>query len=192
MQLIGLSGHAGTGKDWIAQQLLVPQGFKPFSLAWHFKIWLVGRGLASYEDVFFTKPPAVRHLLQQVGTEEGRNVYGEDIWCHTAAAWLRLLEEQWGQRRIVIPDIRFPNEVAMIEDLGGKVLRLYAPTREASSPLTAQARQHISETALDQHRFTYGINNEPDTTPTPNQQMDALFRLWGWAYLDRTWADAQL
>jgi hypothetical protein len=184
MQLIGLSGKAGVGKDWVAQQLLVPQGFRPWSLAWHFKTWVVGRGLATYDEVFHTKPPAVRHLLQQAGTEEGRAVYGEDIWCATAAAWLQVMAEHWDQQGIVVPDIRFPNEVAFIERLGGHVIRVAAPGRAAASPLTAAARAHVSETAVDDYPFVDVLHNDPDASPTPEAQMHALFDRWGWTYHD--------
>ena len=78
--VIGLSGKAGSGKDYVAKTCFVQdRGFKNVSLAWHFKIECISRGHATYEEVFVTKPPRVRKLLQILGTEEGRDVWGNDI-----------------------------------------------------------------------------------------------------------------
>lgn len=161
MMLLGISGKAGTGKDYTAR-LLRETGFRPWSLAWHFKVWIVGQGLATFDEVFVTKPPHVRHLLQQYGTEQGRMVYGDDIWCTTMLTWLQLLGEQWGVERIVVPDVRFPNEVQAIHRAGGKVMRLHAPERAASSGLSLVHRQHVSETALDTFdAFDAIVANDP-------------------------------
>ncbi|TFH49103.1 MAG: hypothetical protein E4H01_04970 [Lysobacterales bacterium] len=170
MNIVGISGKAGSGKDFLAKTVFAPAGFKSWSLAWHFKVWLAGQGQATYEEVFHTKPPHVRDLLQQEGTERGRNVYGENIWCDTAAMWITLLHEVWGADRFVIPDIRFPNEVAMVQRLGGKVIRLCAPERVATSSLLAEARAHPSETALDNYMdFDLIVFNDPGDTPLEEQ-----------------------
>jgi hypothetical protein len=164
MLIVGLSGKAGTGKDYLATTYMKPLGFHPISMAWHMKLAVVGKGLASYDEVFKTKPPEVRRLLQEEGTERGRKVWGEDVWCNTTMAWIRLINEQWGVDRFVIPDIRFPNELAMVKSAGGHVWRLIAPVREASNGLSAQARQHESEIALDGYDFfdAYISNNPAD------------------------------
>jgi hypothetical protein len=148
--LVGISGKAGTGKDYTQQTALHPIGFRPWSLAWHFKVWLVAQGKWTHKDVFVTKPPECRKDLQLEGTERGRNVFGEDIWCNVLGEWLHLIEQEWGTTRFVVPDVRFPNEVRAIQRLGGKVLRIHAPTRADASPLTSEARQHPSEIALDE------------------------------------------
>ena len=152
IKVIGLSGKAGSGKDYIASRIITPQyGYVPFSLAWHIKTSLIGRGACTYDEAYLTKPPQVRHLLQQEGTESGRDIYGEDIWLETAFAWMQLIYEQWGIARFVVPDVRFPNEVEYIKRKGGKVIRILAPNRVASSSLSMEARLHRSETALDDY-----------------------------------------
>jgi hypothetical protein len=151
-KVIGLSGKAGSGKDHIASRIITPHyGYVPFSLAWHIKTSLIGKNACTYEEAFITKPPRVRHLLQQEGTESGRDIYGKDIWLDTAFAWMQLVYEQWGIARFVVPDVRFPNEVEYIKRKGGKVLRIIAPNRVAGSPLSMEARMHRSETALDDY-----------------------------------------
>ena len=189
-KVIGLSGHAGTGKDYIGTNYLKPLGFHQFSLAWHFKIGLVGKGIATYEEVFTTKPPHVRKALQEEGTEKGRMVFGDDIWCNTVYSWFRLLDESWGINKFYIPDVRFPNEVDFIKKMNGHVFRIVAPEREAKSGLTEAARQHISETALDHYNhedFDGIINNDPFKGPGNGTLMDILYGLLKrYGYLERT------
>jgi hypothetical protein len=165
LEIIALSGKSGTGKDYIFENFFRPRGYHRWALADHFKIWTVGKGEATYDEVFHTKPPHVRKALQISGTEEGRDVYGEDIWLETAAVWMEHLSKTWGVNKFCITDCRFPNEVNFIQRvLGGKVIRVHAPTRSANSSLNVDARLHISETALDHYterQFDFIINNEP-------------------------------
>jgi hypothetical protein len=181
MIVMGLSGNAGVGKDYIASTVLKPLGFKPWAYAWHFKIWLVGQGKWTFDDVFFHKPEAVRHDLQQEGTERGRKVYGDSIWIRTAAAWMTLLQSEWGIDRVVFTDIRFPNEVEGVRALGGKVVRIVAPKRAANNKLDAEARQHSSETELQQYTdFDGYVYNDPDTRVPLADQFASTFKDWGW------------
>lgn len=177
-KVLGLSGKAGTGKDYIAKNIITPKfGYLPISLSWHFKNWIVGKQEASYEEVFFTKPPRVRDLLQKEGTERGRNVYGNDIWLNTAFSWMRTISENWGISKFVITDVRFENEVKYVQNYGGKVLRIQAPIREQNNRLTDEARKHISETALDTvpYEFFDGyIHNDPEFADTITLQVTKL------------------
>ncbi len=172
IEIVGLSGKAGSGKDHIAQTVLLPLGYTQFSLAYHLKVWIIARGLATWEEVFITKPPHVRKLLQEEGTERGRNVFGNDIWCQTAGLWMRVLAENSGITKFVIPDVRFPNEVEFIQGMGGQVWRIHAPQRTDNSSLTKEAREHISETALDQYLgFNAIIQNDPWYSDTLGTQV---------------------
>ena len=180
MQIIGISGKAGSGKDYIASKIVTPHyGYVPFSLAWHIKTGLIGKGMATYDEAFITKPPHVRHLLQQDGTENGRDVYGMDIWLDTAYAWMRLVYEQWGIARFVIPDVRFPNEVEYIQRHGGKVIRILAPQRVQNSPLSLEARLHRSETALDEYpldNFDALLDNDIGSEDTLTDRVYTIFK----------------
>lgn len=163
IKVIGISGKAGSGKDYISQNFLRPHGYFQWSFAWHFKNSIVGKGAATYEEVFHTKPPHIRKELQLEGTERGRNIYGENIWCETAKSWMLLLHEQWGINKFVVADVRFPNEVEFIKTMGGNVLRINAPIRIERNTLSAEARLHVSETALDDYaNFDYILDNDPE------------------------------
>jgi len=177
IEIIGISGRAGTGKDYITQNFYRPLGYFQFSLAWHFKVWLVAKGEATYEEVFVTKPPHVRKMLQLEGTEFGRLKYGEDVWCQSVLTWMRLFSDSWGVNKFVIPDVRFPNEVDFIQSHGGKVYRIVAPYRAENNTLSPEARQHISETALDDYPLdSYAglIYNDPEFASTLSTQIGKL------------------
>jgi hypothetical protein len=150
LKIIGLSGKAGVGKDTIARLYLKRLEYLPIALADGVKEEAVARGLATYEEAFYTKPPEVRTALQQLGTELGREVYGEDYWCRKLAARLKSIHDRWGFRKFVITDVRFPNEVHFVQQaLNGEVYRIYAPDRNAAMNLSVEQREHLSETALD-------------------------------------------
>lgn len=165
VELCVLSGQAGAGKDFIFEHYLKPLGYHRWALADHFKIGVIGQGRATYEEVFVTKPPHIRSLLQQEGTERGRHLYGDSVWLDTAWAWMRHLSSTWGIAKFCTTDARFVDEVEYLQARGAKVLRIIAPTRVAQSTLTPEARAHISETALDDyplHKYAGVLYNDPE------------------------------
>jgi len=86
-----------------------------------------------------------RQLLQYVGTDVFRKL-DPNCWVNA----YRLAVSRKGlimpDEFIITPDVRFPNEVEAIHQMGGKVIRL---TR---APFSEQD-QHESETALDDYAF---------------------------------------
>ena len=79
----------------------------------------------------------VREVLQVVGTDWFRGLW-EDCWIN---AWMKRVSETTANV-VLVPDVRFPNEVKAVQDLGGFVIRLMR------APFAGQD-QHLSETALD-------------------------------------------
>ena len=147
-KLIGIHGKAGSGKSWLGANVLAPLGYKQYALAWPFKHTVIGRcgGMfGAYESVMVHKPALIRDQLQREGTELGWMKYGRKLWCHTADAWMRTLEEEYGATRFYVPDVRFPHEVEWLRERGGKLIHIY----RRGSGLTDAAAQHTSETALD-------------------------------------------
>lgn len=75
-----------------------------------------------------------RQILQLWGTEYRRR-QDPDYWVK------RLEEKLHGLEKVVIDDVRFPNEVEMIHRLGGRVIRIDRPGPAEST--------HASEIELD-------------------------------------------
>ncbi|KKN06637.1 hypothetical protein LCGC14_1075180 [marine sediment metagenome] len=183
-QVIGLSGHAGSGKDYIFARYLRPRGFLQLSLSWHFKVDLIAKGVITFEEAFETKPPNVRTLLQLVGTELGRNIYGENIWCDTLKTWMDVFNFHWGSTRFAIPDVRFMSELDFIQrDLEGKVIRVVAPGRSDATSLDSTQRAHASEAEMDKMHdviFDGIVYNDPGDPV--DKQLGVLFEEFGYEY----------
>jgi hypothetical protein len=112
-----------------------------------------------------------RHALQSLGTEWGRSCY-PDVWVDYVIKTARLVLEPHDDgdangwyarydarsglcgrefpsnraRGVVIPDVRFPNEVAAIRAAGGKIWLIERPC----VGLEGEAGAHISEHAIDE------------------------------------------
>lgn len=63
-----------------------------------------------------------RYLMQTLGTEWGRYLISETIWVDVMRARIR---HSFG--RVVIDDVRFPNEYNLIRSLGGLLVRIDRP-----------------------------------------------------------------
>ncbi len=157
INVVGISGKARSGKDYVADKYFIPAHYMPVPLANGFKFAAVSRhDLPMVEMWEGSKSARTRHYLQQEGTERGRNVYGEDTWIKHAEAVLYYYHLK-GYDHFVVPDVRFPNEASWIHGLGGIVIRLHG-----RGGLDGEAGQHISETALDDFPgFDHVIDNGP-------------------------------
>ena len=83
---------------------------------------------------------SARHMMQTLGTEWGRACIHPDFWVMIARAETRRILADG--RSVVIDDVRFPNEAAMIRDLGGELWRIERPG-------IAYNGDHESEGGLD-------------------------------------------
>lgn len=180
--LIGLTGLAGTGKDTVADRLCSAHGFERHAFAEPLRdmltALLTGAGI-DYAHLFerHLKEQPVPHigisgrrLMQTLGTEWGRTL-DPDLWVRTAAITLGLHDMPNStpiHDRIVITDVRFPNEAAWIESLGGRVVRVTRPAPEVAA--------HVSEQHINQLPCTLAIDNT-GTLADLHEQVDELARL---------------
>jgi hypothetical protein len=159
---IGMAGYARSGKDTVAAYLIEHEGYIRMSFADPIREALLAldpmvsvggyhvplrqaHGIYGWEGLK-TSGVDVRGLLQRLGTEVGREMFGEDFWVEAA------LSRAEDGAKIVFADVRFPNEANAIKKLGGKVYRV---ERDGVGP----ANDHISERALDDYEFDAVIDN---------------------------------
>lgn len=136
-RLLGLYGYPGCGKDTIAD-VLTENGWARVAFADPLKeillatdpwvdvmegnemfIYRLSELVEMYGSLEEVKRncPEVRRLLRKLGSEGGRTALGENIWCDAAEDRIKDL---WADGYdVVVPDVRFPNEAALISRLGG-------------------------------------------------------------------------
>lgn len=191
IEIFGFSGKMGTGKNYIAEKLFISmlphKNYMVMALADHFKIECCAKDGVPFENVFVKKTEETRRMLQKRGTEEGRDVYGENIWIDILNNWIRLYAER-GIRRFIITDLRFPNEVEWVKSMNGYIFRIEAPLRNRSKleeesghdqERLDRIANHSSEISLDNYdNFDYVIRNDPeDQEQVPNRVRDIVREL---------------
>ena len=184
------SGKLGSGKNYIAENVFKPllhnngDSTLVMALADHFKVESCIKKNISYERIFIKKDTESRKILQLMGTEEGRMVYGENIWVNMLLTWIRVYAER-GIKSFIITDIRFPNEAELFKKyVGAKIIRINAPTRvsdqvatEANGDINAIKiiTSHASETSLDNYtNFDHIINNDYENESTVLDQVKKI------------------
>ena len=182
MKIIGLSGKAGAGKDWLAG-LLRPAGYIPWAFALPMKAAGFGAGFTRLE--LHQKPERVRKWLQEYGTQKHRNRYRQDFWIRAAEFWLEHLAKLGAVEKIVMTDVRFPNEAEWVRGQGGHCVRLWhsqgdmVPGLTGGSPRVyplrgTPAANHPSETALDDQGNLFRLHMVNDRLNTADQALRDL------------------
>lgn len=137
VKLIGLSGAAGSGKSTAASYLNEAHGYQRKRFAQPLKDALRRMLIEALVDdhtiermiegdlkevparVLLNKTP--RQAMQTLGTEWGRNCIGDDFWVNLMR---HALDTSKRGALIVIEDVRFDNEAALIRAYGGKIIRM--------------------------------------------------------------------
>lgn len=109
-KLIGISGRMHTGKTTIANYL-VEDGFEKWSFATKVREVADTLGLAH-----------TRANLQKLG--HGLRAIWPDVWVDALRIDLESTVDL--KKKVVFDDVRYPNEVKLIQRLGGVVIRLEA------------------------------------------------------------------
>lgn len=154
MQLIGLTGPAGSGKDTVADYLRDRHGFAVMSFAHPVYLGVsaaFGIPIEQLKDRHFKEQPiwwigkSPRQLLQLFGTEFGREMVAKDIWLRVAKRTLDevcyLRDKDSAPCRVVISDVRFDNEAEWVRNLGGVIWHIHRP---GVQPVAA----HVSEAGV--------------------------------------------
>lgn len=171
--VIGLHGAAGSGKDMLADYLVRRYGFTKIAFA--DPLYDMAAALLPHlgvrgdvlrllrEDRAFKESPlpliqhSPRHLLQTLGTEWGRVQMHPELWLRIAQQRIALTAGP-----VVLTDVRFANEAALVLRQGGAVWRLLRPSAGTSSA-------HTSETPLARDLIDHHLHNDG----TPEQLFEA-------------------
>lgn len=123
------------------------------------EIWAIeGEAVQDMHDLFRQKPPLLRSLMQNYGTEVRR---GDD-----PEYWIK----QWKSKVtytdgiILCDDVRFLNEAAAVKDFDGIIIRL---NREDNDSLDS----HISETEMDKIEADHTIYVKEEGLPELKEKL---------------------
>jgi|SRR5690606_4006020 len=161
--LVGLSGKAGAGKDSLARFLVQDHGFVRIALADPVREALyrldplIGEGSTCLTDAVdsfgwdrIKRNPEVRGLMQRMGTEVGREMFGAEFWTDLAVE--RIAYALHHRRNVVVTDVRFVDEAERLRNIGGQIVRIERPDLEP-------VNDHPSETDLDEYLADYRLVN---------------------------------
>jgi hypothetical protein len=150
--LIGIHGKARAGKDTAAAHMVRQYGFVRTAFADPLKRAAKEMFGLTHEQTYSDELKEVliphwgyspRQLFQLLGTESGREVFGEDMWLRRWAIDAERIENEGSH--VVVTDVRFANEAEMIRKRGGVVVHLIRPM---DNGLGRQAF-HASERGLE-------------------------------------------
>ncbi len=159
MQIFTISGKAGVGKDYFAKVLADCFRLDGRRVLIAHYADLLKYILHQYCDWNGKKDEYGRQLLQYVGTNIFRKKVDEDYWVDFLILILQILGSRWDV--VIIPDARFPNEIAKMAQMFHT--RSILVQRDFESALNRTEASHESETALDGFDFDFYIDNDGDS-----------------------------
>ncbi len=167
--IIMLNGHAGVGKDTVAEHLERAHGFRRYAIADGLREFLekqnpalytnsdattvrLDRALRAYGGWSSLKRDAstgVRRLMESTG-QAARDVLGEDVWLR---ALERRMHPHWRSTiaRIVVSDVRYKNEAEWLEcEAFSYLVRVERPgVGPVSDHVSAGVLPHPDQTILN-------------------------------------------
>lgn len=173
MLIIGISGKMGSGKDYVIENFIIPliRGV-PYAyteFADQIKVSVASENNIDLQLLYDNKSAEHRRLLQKRGTEEGRDIYGKNIWINYLHNWLKVREKREKNQIALIADCRFLNEVEWIESQGGVVIRIDAEDRVAKRVATESQGNPETEAMIRNH------SSETRPSPRPSPRSKIIF-----------------
>lgn len=163
MKIIGIAGRARAGKNTtgeiLKRTLDHSAEYRPYLFAFADAVKLTAQQMfaltddETWKDCMKEKVHpywgiTMREMFQKVGTEGGRDIFGDNLWVDRLRLRLAQLEETVDENDkeniFIITDVRFPNEVDFIHMEGGTVWWI---DREDDS-LSESSQAHSSENAI--------------------------------------------
>lgn len=145
MIIVGVTGYKGSGKSEVARILVNRHGFTRMRFAERLKLACKAMGASHAEvDGGLKEAPSAmlggktwRWAMQSLGTEWGRKLLCDDFWVRQWKDAVAKLDPK-AVYGVVVDDVRFPNEVDAVHELGGVVWRVDRPGNGPKCPRLAR------------------------------------------------------
>lgn len=195
--LIGLTGKKQSGKDTAADYLVQHRGFTKLAFASKLKAMLYDINPVVSADVVFDEMtkvvdtrfvylqevvdaygwdrakilcPEVRRMLQRVGTDGVRNHISKWTWVEKLEDELIPMLRKDPNRRVVISDVRMPEEQEFVHAHGGVILRIELDSQRDDE---SENGMHESEAGVP---YDYLITNNFGDPQEMYHQLEKLVR----------------
>lgn len=161
MIIVGIGGKAHSGKDTVADILVRDYGFIKMAFADRLKE-LVRQHYGFEREELWTpmKTPEIRRILQGTG-QLIKSLEGNEFWVREIQQKIvyQSMNKGWNGR-VVVSDVRFPEEKAFIEQCSGITIRVDRPNAEEIEFNPGHPSEQIPQ------KFNYVLMN--------NKTMDVL------------------
>lgn len=157
--LLGLVGTAGSGKTTIAKHLCIQHGFIRTAFGDSLKQMLLDAGMCTHNELYVEKTSQSRWLLQKIGTDIFRKQVDQLFWVKKTSEYIKSLN---GNSKVVIDDIRFPEEAQMILDFGGILIKVARGDNfiDKTAGSDHESECHVQE--IDCHHIVLANGGEVD------------------------------
>lgn len=156
MKVITISGKAQNGKDTTANLLKDALEDEGYTVLIAHNADLLKYICKQFFGWNGEKDEYGRHILQYVGTDVIREQC-PDYWVNFLIDVAKLFPDEWDY--MLVPDCRFPNEIDRLRGAGLDPIHIRVVRGGFNSPLTPEQQSHPSETALDNVKPDFYINN---------------------------------
>lgn len=148
---IGITGKARSGKDTVAKRLVEHHGFirnafaDPLKRAGQQMFMLTEE--QTWSDEFKEKVIeywglSPRQMFQKIGTEGGRQVFGDDLWLRRLDIHFKAYSPV---SNYVVSDVRFENEAEFLRERGFTILHIAS---DRGTVLEGSTQRHASEMGI--------------------------------------------
>ena len=145
MKIIAISGRAQHGKDTVALMLKEQLDDENTKILITHYADLLKYICREFLDWNGQKDEDGRRLLQNVGTDVIRR-RAPDFWVDFIISILTFFEDRWDY--VLIPDVRFRNEVEKLRKCGFQVVHMHIERPNFDNGLGGELAHHISENEI--------------------------------------------
>lgn len=147
MDVVLISGKAGSGKDLVAEYIkdeLSNLGHKVLIARFADLLKYICKMYLDWDGV---KDKYGRSLIQTVGTDIVRSI-DENFWVNFIVKVLDMLKDVGKWSFVIIPDLRFPNELSVMRE-NFKTTHINVLRNNFVTKLNKDQLSHISENAIN-------------------------------------------